>query len=154
MRRIPVIEQLETHEQQSFICQCHLNQHRYPVLKLIFAVPNEGKRSVRVAARMKAEGMKPGVCDLALPVGRGGYLGWFGELKRTRTGYPSAEQNDFMHEIRREGYWAAWHRGAEEMWEDLMWYLSLSPTAQQPEAARAQRPLKEYPQVGREKAST
>lgn len=44
-------------------------RYSYPLLgKLLFAVPNEGKRSVATASRMKAEGMVSGVADLFLCV--------------------------------------------------------------------------------------
>jgi len=44
-----------------------------------FAIPNAGKRSWRVAARMKAEGMQAGVSDLCIMLPGGGVL-WL-ELK-------------------------------------------------------------------------
>jgi len=40
----------------------------YPVLKILYAVPNGGKRNFRVARKLKAEGVMAGVADLCLPV--------------------------------------------------------------------------------------
>lgn len=58
----------------------------------VFAIPNAGKRSPATAARMRAEGLMPGVADLCvmLPAGR---IGWL-ELKASK-GRQSAEQVTF-----------------------------------------------------------
>jgi hypothetical protein len=40
----------------------------YPVLKLLYAVPNGGDRNLYVARKLKAEGVRAGVADLCLPV--------------------------------------------------------------------------------------
>ena len=57
-----------------------------------FAVGNGGRRPIGVAKKMKAEGVKPGVADLAfmLPLGR---MAWL-ELK-IKGGSLSAEQREF-----------------------------------------------------------
>lgn len=54
----------------------------HPELQLLYHVPNEGKRTWRTGARLKSEGLKPGVPDLCLPVARGKYHGLYVELKR------------------------------------------------------------------------
>lgn len=48
----------------------------------LFAIPNGGDRKPSVAAAMKAEGVKPGVPDMCLPVSRHGYNSLWLELKR------------------------------------------------------------------------
>ena len=45
---------------------------RRPELRLLFAIPNGGARDARTAAKMKAEGVRPGVPDVCLPVARTG----------------------------------------------------------------------------------
>jgi hypothetical protein len=40
----------------------------YPVLKLLYAVPNGRDRNIYVARKLKAEGVLAGVADLCLPV--------------------------------------------------------------------------------------
>jgi len=45
----------------------------WPELQSIYAVPNQGKRSVQGYGRMKDEGLKTGQWDLCLPVPRRGH---------------------------------------------------------------------------------
>lgn len=52
-----------------------------PELRLLFAVPNGGKRDAIEAAKLKRAGVKPGVPDMLLPVARGGYIGLAIEMK-------------------------------------------------------------------------
>lgn len=55
---------------------------QYPELKWLFAIPNGGDRRPSVAAAMKAEGVKPGVPDLCLPLPKGIYPSLWLEMKR------------------------------------------------------------------------
>lgn len=48
-----------------------------PELKLMHAIPNGGKRDIRVALKLKEEGVKPGVPDIFLPLSRGGKHGLY-----------------------------------------------------------------------------
>ncbi len=65
---------------------------QYPRLaKLLFAVPNGGARNKREAGILKAEGVTPGVSDLILLVGCGGYNALCIEMKTTARG---STQND------------------------------------------------------------
>ena len=41
-----------------------LQAAKYPMLKTMFAIPNGGKRGSATAAKLKAEGVKAGVCDV------------------------------------------------------------------------------------------
>ena len=42
-----------------------------PEWSLLFSIPNCGFRSKRTGARMKKTGLKPGIPDIFMPVGRG-----------------------------------------------------------------------------------
>ncbi len=53
----------ESGEQSAVLEWCRLMEGRHPSLKLIFHIPNEGKRSRITGARLKAEGLKSGVPD-------------------------------------------------------------------------------------------
>lgn len=76
---------LREHDHQSlFFSWLRRNEERHPVLRLFFAVPNGGKRDVRVAMKLRDEGVKPGVPDTCLPVPRGGFAGLWIEFKAGR----------------------------------------------------------------------
>ena len=62
-----------------------------------------GKRDVRVAQKLKQEGVRPGVPDLVLPVARSGYIGLFIEMK-TKTGAVSPAQRDYMALLQQAGH--------------------------------------------------
>lgn len=62
---------------------------------------------------------------------RGGYCGWWGELKRYG-GTPSdvsPEQREWLAFLKEQGYYAESHKGWEKMWQSLIWYLSLPPAS-------------------------
>lgn len=88
-----------------------------PLLKLMYATPNGGLRSKAVAGKLKAEGVKPGVPDICLPVARGGHHGLYIELKRDKTGRVSVEQRAWIDALREQGYRAevalGWARAAD-----------------------------------------
>ena len=72
------------HQEQCAVVQWAALQHgRYPELALLYAIPNAGAGAQRgQAGKMKAEGVKPGVPDLCLPVRRGKCSGLYIEMKR------------------------------------------------------------------------
>jgi len=56
------------HNQQVMVFNWRdLNAHLYPCLKYMYAIPNAGQRHPAVGAKMKAEGLKPGMLDFCLP---------------------------------------------------------------------------------------
>lgn len=71
----------ESEEQQALFVWARLMQGKYPALKLMYHIPNEGKRSKACAGRMAAEGLKAGVPDICLPAPAGKYHGLYIELK-------------------------------------------------------------------------
>jgi hypothetical protein len=64
----------------------------YPELRWLFAVPNAAKRGVKLAAMMKASGLKAGVPDLLLPVARNGFIGMAIEMKFGKNKLTAAQQ--------------------------------------------------------------
>lgn len=54
---------------------------RWPELRMLFHIPNGGKRTKTEAARFRAAGVRSGVPDLFLPCARGGYHGLWIEMK-------------------------------------------------------------------------
>ena len=96
---------------------------KYPELRMMFHIPNEGKRNPRTGARMKTEGMKSGVPDICLPVARGGCHGLYIELKRQKGGRVTEEQTKWLEDLSRQGYAVAVCRGWERASEIIMEYL-------------------------------
>lgn len=101
-----------------------MHEARYPALRRLYAIPNGGDRHPAVAARLRAEGVRPGVPDYCLPVARGGYHGLYIELK-TATGYPSREQKAWVADLRAEGYRAEVCRGWASAWGVICEYLEI-----------------------------
>ena len=96
-----------------------IHRAEYPDLKLLHAVPNGGNRNEIEAKHLKDEGVKPGVPDLFLPVSRGKYHGLMIEMK-TDTGRTSDEQNWWIFELNRQGYFCKVCHG----WESAVRVIS------------------------------
>src|SRR5499426_4434406 len=94
----------------------------YPVLKLLYAIPNGGKRNLRVARKLKAEGVLVGVADLCLPAARRGYHGLYLEMK-SEEGVATEEQKEFLRGVSGEGYCAVIAQGVDEAQATLEWYI-------------------------------
>ncbi|WP_234733425.1 VRR-NUC domain-containing protein [Tellurirhabdus bombi] len=79
-----------------------------PLENLLFAIPNGGHRNKVVAAKLKMEGVLPGVPDLQLALPRGRFHGLFIEMKvKYATGkknYSSPEQKKRVEELLEQGY--------------------------------------------------
>lgn len=114
----------ESIEQQALIRWARFSLGRYPELDMLYHITNEGLRSVTTGARLKAEGLRPGVPDLCLAVARGGAHGLYIEMKRTKGGRLSAEQVVWLEKLTREGYATAVCRGWEQARDVIERYLS------------------------------
>ena len=90
--------------QASFIKEIRLLEQRYPELRTLFAVPNAAKRSFKLAAMLKAEGMLSGVPDIILPVARKGFNGLMIEFKKPVTGRLTGAQQDYIDLIVKENW--------------------------------------------------
>lgn len=95
---------LEENEQRWLFQWAADAARRWPELELMHAIPNGGKRDRVTAAKLKGEGVKPGIPDIFLPVPRGGFHGLYIELKRTKGGRPSEAQKDMIPRLREQGY--------------------------------------------------
>jgi hypothetical protein len=95
----------------------------WPELRLLHAIPNGGKRDKVTAARLKAEGVKPGVPDVCLPVPRGDKHGLYIEMKRRKGGTVSADQLKWIENLMRQGYECHVCRGCEEARMTILAYL-------------------------------
>jgi len=90
----------EATEQAALIQWAKLNEQQYPELRYLFHIPNGGWRHKRTAGRMKAQGVKPGVPDLFLPVPPPGL--WI-EMKHGRNKL-TEHQSEWCRELSRAGY--------------------------------------------------
>lgn len=73
----------------------------------LLAVPNGGRRAPREAARLKAEGVKPGVSDLLLPLRRKDCAGLWLELKAPGN-RPTKLQAEWLERMELAGYLSTW----------------------------------------------
>jgi hypothetical protein len=114
----------EAQEQAAVIKWTEYVRQKYPLLKLLYHVPNERKCSEIQGAQLKRIGVKRGVPDLCLPVARGQYHGLYIEMKTTH-GTTSAEQKWWGAELLGQGYyWEVCH-GWELASKVLEWYMNL-----------------------------
>ncbi|MFC7515079.1 VRR-NUC domain-containing protein [Herbaspirillum sp. GCM10030257] len=93
MKRHDCMPPPKEHEiQATFICWVRLAEKTDWRLKLLFAVPNAGKRTRAEAAWMLAEGLRAGVPDIMLPFPNGPFVGLAIEFKRP--GEKTSEKQD------------------------------------------------------------
>lgn len=104
------------------------------VADYLFAIPNGGARNPREGARLKAEGVKPGVSDLFLPLPRQGRAGLWIEMKAPRK-KPTPAQRDWIRRMTRAGYRAE----CLDDWTDAASAIAayLAPAAPTPAGAPA-----------------
>lgn len=82
---------------------------------MIFAIPNGGDRHAAVAAKMREEGVTPGIPDLFIPDWR-----LFIEMKRRKGGRVTPEQKRVMEHLELAGYTCAVARGFDEAMDIAM----------------------------------
>lgn len=100
----------------------------WPEFELLYAIANAGAGAQRgQAGKMKAEGVKPGVPDLCLPVPRGSYHGLYIEMK-TETSGPSPEQRVWLARLKEQGYYTTIAQGYEIAIQILTAYIQWPPT--------------------------
>lgn len=90
----------------------------------VFHIPNGGYRHKHTAYQLKAQGVRPGVPDLCIPVPRGSYHGLFIEMKRRKGGSLSPTQREWIDTLRANGYRVEVCKGADEAIETLEEYLA------------------------------
>lgn len=97
---------------------------------MIYAIPNGGKRHIKTAATMKAEGQKAGVWDIFIAVPRGKFHGAYIETKREKyrnrkNGGLTDSQVAWGEKARSMGYYTAIGYTAEELQAITEEYLNL-----------------------------
>lgn len=97
------MKQSEHDIQRMLFLWAKYTSNRYTGLYLMFAIPNGGARDKVTGAILKAEGVKPGIPDIFLPVPCGPYHGLFIELK-SKGGRASDKQKEYMFRLSELGY--------------------------------------------------
>lgn len=116
------------HEEQKALFQwADAAKGTRPELRLMYAIPNGGHRHHAVAAKLKAEGVKPGVPDTCLPVARGGFHGLYVEMKRRDGGALLPEQRAWIADLNEQGYQAECCYGWDEARAVIEEYLAGAP---------------------------
>lgn len=116
------------HEEQAAVVQwAERALGAWPELECLYAVPNGGQRDVRVARRLKAEGVRAGVPDLCLPVARGGWNALYVEMKRAAGGRVGPAQEVWAERLGRHGNLVVVCRGADEAIRAIEEYLNACP---------------------------
>ena len=118
----------EADEQISLMNWAKYQMGKYPELRMLHHVPNGGYRNQIEARNLKLQGVKAGVPDLVLPVARGGYFGLYIELKADKNCKTSKNQELWIDDLRKEGYYADVCYGFEHAVRVIEKYLSMPKT--------------------------
>lgn len=94
------------------------------VAALLFAIPNGGRRHIKTAMDLKAEGVRRGVPDLFFAYPHKGFGGLFIEMKRRRGGRLEDEQKAYIEALRGNGYAVAVCKGCDEAFDVITAYLA------------------------------
>lgn len=118
------VQSMAEHDEQVAVVQWFDMQ--YPALSgRLFAVANGGARHIRVAVKLKAEGVRKGVPDMLLLEPRNGFHGLAIELK-AKGGRLTKEQADWLQWLSERDYFAVVCVGAEAAIDTIKGYLDAS----------------------------
>ena len=112
----------EAQEQEALFRWAAFAVGKYPEIKFLYHIPNEGKRSIRNGAAMCRKGLKKGVPDLCLPVPSKKYHALYIEMKR-KGEKPSLQQLGWIDNLNLLGNRAVWCQGWEEAAKEIERYL-------------------------------
>jgi hypothetical protein len=94
----------------------------HPMLKgLVLHFPNEGRRTMRFGRLLKTMGMRAGVLDLFVMMGRHGYYGAWIELK-SKNGLLSTVQKLFIKDAEAQNYFTTVCFSIEDAIHTIQWY--------------------------------
>lgn len=99
---------------------------RYPQLRLMYHIPNEGKRSAQAGNRLKAQGLRRGVPDICLPVPNPVYGALYIEMKRADGGRTTEDQRAWIDALNRVGNRAVVCHGFDDARREILRYLGVS----------------------------
>lgn len=113
----------ESDEQKLLFAWAEYAEVLYPELELLHHIVNEGRRSLRMGAELKKQGMKAGVPDICLPVARGRYHALYIEMKRVKGGTVSDAQKWWIGKLNQQGNLAVICHGFDEAKDVILRYL-------------------------------
>ena len=122
-----MVQSKEENEQATLFRWASYAQMQNEELKLMYHIPNEGKRSAAMGARLKAEGLKAGVPDVCLPTAHGGYIGLYIEMK-VKPNKPTEHQKQWLRDLREAGHFTAVCYSWEEAKDLIEEYIRLPLT--------------------------
>jgi hypothetical protein len=93
----------EHREQVALFKALKLQERTNPLFANIFAIPNGGHRHIKVAAKLKAEGVKAGIPDIFVAVPNSYSAGLFIEMK-VKPNRPSKHQKAWLERLEQVGY--------------------------------------------------
>ncbi len=118
----------EHYHQCAVIEWARLHETKWPALRLLHAIPNGGARHPAVAAKMKREGVRPGMPDLHLPIAAHGYNGLYIEMKApSRRSATTTAQREIMALLVDAGHRVEVCDSQDEAIALLRWYVGESP---------------------------
>jgi hypothetical protein len=97
----------------------------HPEGRKLYAIPNGGKRHIKTAMALKAEGVQSGVPDLFLPLMRGGWGGLYIEVKDGKKGRLTPNHEATMQQLSLDGYLCVVCRSAGAIARIVLWYVDL-----------------------------
>ena len=93
---------------------------------LYYAIYNEGKRSIGAAIKAVSMGLRSGVPDLCLPIARNGYHGMYLELKRSKGGRISPNQEIWIKALTAQGYYVVVAKGYSCALNEICKYMGIN----------------------------
>lgn len=102
--------------------------------KLIYHVPNGGKRDAITAKKLQGQGVKAGIPDICIDLARGGYFGMRIEFKpnRAHKSTVSPAQQATLYLLNDAGFYATVCYGFEDARQAITAYLTLPKTEARP----------------------
>lgn len=122
----------EDQEQAALFAWADANMIRMPELSCLYAVPNGGSRHIAEAVKLRRTGVKSGVPDVCLPVGRKSFHALYIEMKRpslrprrpSSKGGVSPEQTEWIVRLSQAGNLVRVCYGADDAISLILRYLS------------------------------
>lgn len=115
------MKHLEDNLQKSCVLWFRYQFPRYS--KLLFAVPNGGKRNIREAERLKSQGVIPGVSDLILMIPKNGLGSLCIEMK-IEGGRQTINQREWQEQVEKVGIKYEIARSIDEFMNIINKYLN------------------------------